>query len=57
MRERRLAETGRTEEKHVIQRLASAASRGDEYAQLLANRFLPDVIGKLSRAQPIDLDG
>ena len=56
VRERGLAEPGRPEEEHVIERLAPGARRLDEDRELPADLLLPDVLGELARAQAA-LDG
>ena len=42
--ERRLAETGRAVEQHVIERLAALRGRGDRHLQVLADAILADVV-------------
>src|SRR5262245_41517531 len=51
VRERRLAEARRAEEQHVVERLAPRACRLDEDRELPADLLLPDVLGKLARAE------
>ena len=50
LRQRRLAETGRTEEQHVIERLAARLGRRDEDPEILARRFLAGEISEELRA-------
>ena len=50
LRQRRLAEAGRTDEQHVIERLAARFGGLDEDAEILARRFLPGEIGEELRA-------
>ena len=44
LRQRRLAEAGRADEQHVIERLAARLRRCDEDPEILARRFLPGEI-------------
>ena len=48
--QRRLAEAGRTDEQHVIERLAPRFGGSDENAEILARRFLAGEIGQELRA-------
>ena len=48
--ERRLAESRRTDEQHVIERLAARFGGLDEDAEILARRFLAGEIGEELRA-------
>ncbi len=50
LRERRLAESGRPDEQHMIERLAARFGGLDEDAEILARRFLPGEIGEALRA-------
>ena len=50
--ERRLAETGRAVEQHVIERLAALSRRGDRHLQVLAHAILADVVVEPPRPQP-----
>ena len=52
VRQRRLAETGRTVQQHVIERLAALPRRGDRDLQVLADAVLADVLVEDARAQP-----
>ena len=52
VRERRLAEPGRTVEQHVIERLAALPRRGDRHVEVLAHALLADVVGERARPQP-----
>ena len=49
VRERRLAETGRSEDEHVIERVAAAARSGHEDLHLLADGVLADVVVEPAR--------
>ena len=51
LRQRRLAEPGRTVEQHVVQRLAAGLGRSDEDFQILADLLLADEVFKSLRAQ------
>ena len=51
VRQRRLAEAGRTEQQHVVERFAALPRRLDEDRELLADLFLADVLGEAARAQ------
>ena len=51
MRQRGLAEAGRAEQQHVIQRFLALARRLDEDRQLAAHLFLPDVFVQRLRSQ------
>ena len=51
VRERGLAQTRRTEQQHVVERLAALAGRTDEDVELLACLGLADVLGQRARAQ------
>ena len=51
LRQRRLAEAGRPDEQHVIQRLAARLGRFDEYFQVLAHRLLTREVGEHLRPQ------
>ena len=51
VRERRLAEAGRAEQQHVVQRLAALLRRADEDLELLARLGLADVFGEALRPQ------
>ena len=50
--ERRLAETGRPVEQHVVECLAPLACRGDRNMQVLADALLPDVLVERAWPQP-----
>src|ERR1700722_2963358 len=50
LRQGRLAETGRPDEQHVIERLAARFGGLDEDAEILARRFLTGEIGEELRA-------
>ena len=50
LRERRLAEAGRPDEQHVIERLAARFRGLDEDVEVLARRFLAGEIGEELRA-------
>ena len=50
LRQRRLAEAGRTDEQHVIERLAARLGRCDEDPEILARRFLAGEISEELRA-------
>ena len=50
--QRRLAETGRAVEQHVIERLAALPRRGDRHVQVLAHAILADVVVEPPRPQP-----
>ena len=50
LRQRRLAEAGRTDEQHVIERLAARFGGLDEDAEILARRLLAGEIGEELRA-------
>ena len=50
LRQRRLAEAGRPDEQHVIERLAARFGGLDEDAEILARRFLAGEIGEELRA-------
>ena len=52
VRERRLAEAGRTVQQHVIERLAALPRGGDRDVQVLADAVLPDVLVEPARPQP-----
>ena len=55
VRQRRLAETRRPEDQHVIERLAARARRADEDLQLRLDRRLADVLREAARADgPLD---
>ena len=55
VRERRLAEAGRAEQQHVVERLAALPRRADEDLELLARLRLADVLGEALRPQrPLD---
>ena len=49
--ERRLAESGRAVEQHVIERLAALARRGDRHVEVLAHALLADVVVERARPQ------
>ncbi len=51
MRQRGLAQTGRAEQQHVIERLAPLARSGDEDLHLLADLGLAHVLGQPLRTQ------
>ena len=51
VRERRLAEPGRTVQQHVIERFAALPRRRDRHLQVLADAVLPDVVVERPRAQ------
>ena len=51
LRQRGLAEAGRTDEQHVIQRLAALARRLDEDREILARLLLADEVGQRLRTQ------
>ena len=51
VRERRLAEAGRAEQQHVVQRLAAPLGGADEDLELLARLRLADVFGQPLRPQ------
>ncbi|CAM2144510.1 hypothetical protein PT2222_160067 [Paraburkholderia tropica] len=51
VRERGLAQTGRPEQQHVVERLGAALGGFDEDFELAAHLFLPDVFLELTRAQ------
>ena len=50
--ERGLAESRRTVQQHVIERLAALLRRGDRHLQVLADAILADVLVEQARAQP-----
>ena len=50
LRKRRLAESGRTDEQHVIERFAARFGRLDEDGEILARRLLAREIGEELRA-------
>ena len=52
LRERRLAEAGRPDEQHVIERLAARFRGLDEDAEVLARRFLAGEIGEAAAGEP-----
>ena len=55
VRERRLAETGRTEDQDVVERFAARAGRANEDVELLLDRPLADVLVEPHRSQrPIE---
>ena len=49
--ERRLAEAGRADEQHVVERLAAGLGGLDEHLEVLARRLLPGEIGQRQRPQ------
>ena len=51
LRQGRLAQTGRADEEHVIERLVARPRRFDEYCEVLARLLLADKLGKPLRAQ------
>ena len=51
IRERRLAETRRTVQQHVIERFVSLFRRRDRHLQVRANTFLTDVVVQRSRTE------
>ena len=51
--EGRLAEPGRPEEQHVIERLAARQGRGNEHLQVGGDLLLPDVVGQPTRPQAL----
>ena len=51
LRQRRLAEAGRPDEQHVIERFAARLGRFDEHFEILARRLLAGEIGEHLRAQ------
>src|SRR5436190_620448 len=51
LRQGRLAEAGRAEEQHMVERVAARARRLDEHRQILAHRLLADEIAQPRRAQ------
>ena len=51
LRQRGLAEAGRTDEQHVVQRLAALARRLDEDREILARLLLADELGQRLRTQ------
>ena len=51
VRQGRLAEPGRPEEQHVIQRLAALPRRADEHLQILDDPVLADILRQLPRPQ------
>ena len=53
MRQRRLAQSRRAVQKHVLHRLAAAAGSGDGNPQLLEQLLLPDVVGETPRTQRV----
>ena len=51
LRQRRLAEAGRPDEQHMVERLAARLGRFDEHFEVLARRLLAGEIGEHLRAQ------
>ena len=51
VRERRLAEPGRSRQQHVVDRLAALLGRRERDRELLAHDLLPDELVELARAQ------
>ena len=51
VRERGLAETGRTVEEQMVERLPALASGPDEHVEVLAQAILPHHLGEAARAQ------
>ena len=51
LRQRRLAEAGRSDEQHMIERVAARLRRLDEDLEIVARRFLAGEIGERQRAQ------
>jgi hypothetical protein len=51
VRQRGLAEAGRPEQQHVVERLAALPGGGDEDRELLADLLLPDVFVEPARPQ------
>jgi hypothetical protein len=52
IRQRRLAETRRTVQQHVIQRVAALLRSSDRDEQVFTNAILADVVVENARAQP-----
>ena len=58
LRQRRLAEAGRPDEQHMIERLAARFRRLDEHAQILARRLLADeLVERLGAQRGVDIVG
>ncbi len=51
LRQRSLAQTGRAEQQHMVERLVTLLRRLDEYLQLPADLFLADIFVELLGAQ------
>src|SRR5262249_23178821 len=51
LRQRRLAEAGRADQEHMIERLAAALRRRDEHAEVRARLLLADEFGQPLRTQ------